>query len=175
MNFIPRTINKIRAQIGKVLLRKMRKLTKIQENSSVQIFLKSAHCRLSQVFLKHISQSTHQEKKMGNKTGWSFQEWVFIKTSPDVRLLDVEVFWLKGVDRLGFQRVSRKPFSSSLDYLLEYNTSRSNHFSNQPLIMKDWWLGVKSFDYEESSSYPKRRDPLIGEHLSSDLKLKQSL
>ena len=89
--------------------------------------------------------------------------------------LDVEVFWLKGVDRLGFQRVSRKPFSSSLDYLLEYNTSRSNHFSNQPLIMKDWWLGVKSFDYEESSSYPKRRDPLIGEHLSSDLKLKQSL
>ena len=82
-----------------------------------------------------------------------------------------ELFKSDPLDRLGFQRVSRKPFSSSLDYLLEYNTSRSNHFSNQPLIMKDWWLGVKSFDYEESSSYPKRRDPLIGEHLSSDLKL----
>ena len=38
-----------------------------------------------------------RRKKMGNKTGWSFQERVFIKTSPDVRLLDVEVFWLKGV------------------------------------------------------------------------------
>ena len=158
MNFIPRTINNVRAQIGKVLLRKMRKLTKIQENSSVQIFLKSAHCRLSQVFLKHISQSTHQEKKDGLKFfGWK------------------ELFKSDPLDRLGFQRVSRKPFSSSLDYLLEYNTSRSNHFSNQPLIMKDWWLGVKSFDYEESSSYPKRRDPLIGEHLSSDLTLKQSL
>ena len=68
----------------------------------------------------------------------------FFKTSPDVRFLDVEVFGWKEffksdpLDRLGFQRVSRKPFSSSLDYLLEYNTSRSNHFSNQPLIMKDW-------------------------------------
>ena len=139
-----------------------------------------AHCRLSQVFLKHISQSTHQEKKMGNKTGWSFQEWV-LRPALMLDYLMLKFFGWKEffksdpLDRLGFQRVSRKPFSSSLDYLLEYNTSRSNHFSNQPLIMKDWWLGVKSFDYEESSSYPKRRDPLIGEHLSSDLKLKQSL
>ena len=147
MNFIPRTINKIRAQIGKVLLRKMRKLTKIQENSSVQIFLKSAHCRLSQVFLKHISQSTHQDS--GEKR-WVTRQGEVSKIeflSRPALMLDYlmlmffgwkEFFKSDPLDRLGFQRVSRKPFSSSLDYLLEYNTSRSNHFSNQPLIMKDW-------------------------------------
>ena len=119
-----------------------------------------------------------RRKKMSNMTGWSFQDEFLSRPALMLDYLMLKFFGWKEffksdpLDRLGFQR---KPFSSSLNYLLEYSTSRSNHFSNQPLIMKDWWLGVKSFDYEESSSYPKRRDPLIGEHLSSDLKLKQSL
>ena len=141
MNFIPRTINNVRAQIGKVLLRKMRKSRKIH---LYKFFLRVpiAGYRKFSWSISH-NPPTRIKRWVTRQGEVSKNEFL----SRPALMLDYlmlkffgwkEFFKSDPLDRLGFQRVSRKPFSSSLDYLLEYNTSRSNHFSNQPLIMKDW-------------------------------------